>query len=153
MTEADLKFDAEYGYHFNAMCECLYARIDFFLNAVMLLGGSASAFGAFSKNGSPSEWGGAILAACAAIALLAKPAEKALLHRQAKSSYLKLKGRISAKNLSAIKSELAQLQGDSPNGVSSLAIRAANKTLDSLGYTSGHRKQGVGGWLLGLLML
>ena len=71
----------------------------------------------------------------------------------AKCQYLKLKSRITAKNLGAIKSELATLQGDAPNGLSSLAVRAANKTLDSLGYTSGHRRVGVVGWLLGLLTL
>lgn len=153
MTEADLKFDAEYGYHFNAMCECFYGRLDFALNVAMLLGGSASAVTALSPGASMPSWGGALLAICAAITLLAKPAEKAMLHRMAKCQYLKLKSRITAKNLSAIKSELATLQGDAPNGLSSLAVRAANKTLDSLGYTSGHRRVGVVGWLLGLLTL
>ena len=153
MTEEDFKFDAEYGYHFNAMCECFYSRIDLLLNGVMLLGGSASAYGAFSVEAAPAGWGGAALAACAVVSLLLKPAEKALLHCQAKAASLKLKNRVRPSNLKALNTELADLQASSPNGIASLQVRAANKTLDSLGYTSGHRPQGFGGWLFGMLTL
>jgi hypothetical protein len=136
VTHAELVTNVRYGYWFNHMCERLYTRLDFVLNVVQLVGGSAAAFGVMQGNSPLLAASGVGLAVTAAVALLVQPAIKSERHRRAKCEYLALEAKAWGMAYDDLNSALMKARSDSPTGVDALAVPAYNATLNAIGNTS-----------------
>lgn len=133
VTHAELVTNVRYGYWFNHFCERLYARLDFVVNAVQLVGGSAAAYGALQSHPWLSAGSGVALASAAAVALLVQPGIKAERHRRAKCGYLALETKAWKLPFDELNAELMQARSDGPTGIDALAVPAYNATLQAIG--------------------
>ena len=138
-TPDDLRFDVEYGYHFNARCEKIYMRLDFVTNAVQLVGGSAAAAAVLSQSQFWVTMAGIALAIAAAFSVLVQPSVKAEKHRASKALYLKLMAKDFVEESMLIKAALADIQADGLIGFRSISVPAVNDALRSLGYEEAPR--------------
>ena len=135
-TPADLRFDVEYGYHFNARCEKIYMRLDFATNVVQLVGGSAAAAAALSQAPFWVTFAGVALAIAAAFAVLIQPGIKAEKHRATKALFIKLTAKDFKTDAAAIKATLADIQAEGLIGFRALQAPAFNDALQGLGYSN-----------------
>lgn len=133
VTHGELVSNVQYGYWFNHYCERLYSRLDFLLNVVQLVGGSAAAFGALQKNPKLSAAAGIALALAAAVSLLVQPSIKAERHRRSKCEYLELEAKAWQLSFQELKTELMLIRKDAPTGIDALANPSYNACLRAIG--------------------
>lgn len=131
----DRLFEIEYGYWFNMKSERLASRLDFVLNLVQLIGGSAAAMAVLGGWPGGVVAAGLLLALCAAVSLLLQPAVKAERFCVAKRNWLDLKGRASGLDDDALVAAVARLQADGPNGLGALEKPAWNAAVRASGGT------------------
>jgi hypothetical protein len=129
----DLVFEAHYGYWVNLANERLWRRVDFLLNFVQLVGGSATVISFLKDMPNTGIALGLGLSMIGALSLLLQAAVKAHQHEQAKCKYLELRQEASILDEAELRRRLADAQR-SPAGVRSLANPAYNATLDAMGY-------------------
>ena len=136
VTHGELVTNVKYGYWFNYLCERLYVRLDFVLNAVQLVGGSAAAFGVMQSAPGVSATAGVLLAGAAAASLLVQPAIKAERHRRAKCDYMLLEAQAWRMAFDDLNQALTKVRADAPTGMDVLSVPAYNATLRAIGESS-----------------
>lgn len=133
VTHEELVSNVRYGYWFNLLCERLYGRLDFLLNLLQLVGGSAAVLSLARDGPATMAVSGVVLVIAAAIALLVQPAVKAERHRHAKGEFLALEGVCWSLTQPQLAARLAEVRRAAPVGVDTLAMPAYNATVRAIG--------------------
>lgn len=132
-TIEDLSLDVYYGHFFNSKCERLYGRLDFLLNLVQLVGGSAAVLAVLGSRQELLGFVGVALALAAAISLLVSPSAKAVRHAVVKDKFAALMGRYKTMRPEDLAQLIAEYRVGTPTGIDLLALPAYNASASALG--------------------
>lgn len=151
LTHRELVSEVKYGYWFNLACERLYARLDFLLNLIQLLGGSAAVVALFQGDQKLTALSGVLLASCAALALLLQPSIKSERHRATKCQFLELDSKCWSMDAIGLSAEIASIRKEAPSGVRLLGDPSYNATLKAMGMERYAVKLSIGARFLDLI--
>lgn len=135
-TKYEAVLDIKHAALVHRLNERLYNRLDAFLGAVGMAGGSAAVLALLSSSPKVAAAAGAVLAALSIIERTLGAARKAEVHRQGHEAFAALEVRAQALELDVIDAELAGTKAKFPDGLEGLGWVAYNRNLLSAGRAS-----------------
>jgi hypothetical protein len=127
--------DVQFGIHFNAMNEQVFARFDRLLTFVNLAGGTVVAANLLKSMPEALNIGAGIaIAVCSLIQALWNPASRAGEHKLTKCEFYSLDSDVRTLSIEEAYKRINELRSHAPGGIGLLLQPAFNRTLQAAGH-------------------